>query len=204
MQEAPGHSTEQLLTLARAGDGSAVNQLCRVYSERVRWMIRLRMGRELRSKLESMDVVQDALIHALGGLESFTYTNEGDFVRWLSKIVQHTLRENWDRLRAEKRDVRKEVPLHGLPTATGGGSVRMPDPVDATTPSAIVSKREDLARLERALDALKPEYREVLVLTRLEGLSYSQVGQRLGKTSDAVRMLASRATAALATTFRRL
>ena len=204
MQEAPGHSTEQLLTLARAGDASAVNQLCRVYSERVRWMIRLRMGGELRSKLESMDVVQDALIHALGGLESFTYTNEGDFVRWLSKIVQHTLRENWDRLRAEKRDVRKEVPLHGLPTTTGSGAVAMPDPVDATTPSAIVSKREDLARLERALDALKPEYREVLVLTRLEGLSYSQVGQRLGKTSDAVRMLASRATAALATTFRRL
>ena len=204
MQPAPGHSTEQLLTLARAGDAPAVNQLCRVYGERVRWMIRLRMGGELRSKLESMDVVQDALIHALGGLESFTYTNEGDFVRWLSKIVQHTLRENWDRLRAEKRDVRKEVSLHGLPTATGGGSVRMPDPVDATTPSAIVSKREDLARLERALDALKPEYREVLVLTRLEGLSYGQVGQRLGKTADAVRMLASRATAALATTFRRL
>ena len=204
MQEAPGHSTEQLLTLARAGDAPAVNQLCRVYGERVRWMIRLRMGGELRSKLESMDVVQDALIHAMGGLESFTYTNEGDFVRWLSKIVQHTLRENWDRLRAEKRDVRKEVPLHGLPTTTGSGSVRIPDPIDATTPSAIVSKREDLARLERALDALRPEYREVLVLTRLEGLSYAQAGQRLGKTADAVRMLASRATAALATTFRRL
>ena len=204
MQPAPGHSTEQLLTLARAGNASAVNQLCRVYGERVRWMIRLRMRGELRSKLESMDVVQDALIHALGGLESFTYTNEGDFVRWLSKIVQHTLRENWDRLRAEKRDVRKEVPLHGHPTTTGGGSVRTPDPVDATTPSVIMSKREDLARLERALDALKPEYREVLVLTRLEGLSYGQVGQRLGKTADAVRMLASRATAALATTFRRL
>ena len=67
-----------------------------------------------------------------------------------------------------------------------------------------MSKKEDLARLEKALDGLRPEYREVLILSRIEGLSYGQIGQRLGKTPDAVRMLASRATAALATTFRRL
>jgi RNA polymerase sigma-70 factor (ECF subfamily) len=167
-------------------------------------MIRLRMGGELRSKLESMDLVQDALVHALGGLESFTYTNEGDFVRWLSKIVQHTLCEHWDRLHADKRDIRKEVRLRSLRSTTGSVPAGIPGPVDATTPSVIMSRREDLARLEKALDSLKPEYRQVLILTRIEGLPYGEIGQRLGKTPDAVRMLVSRATAALATTFRRL
>ena len=204
MQRISGHNTEQLLTLVREGDESALDQLCRVYSERVRWMIRLRMGGELRSKLESMDLVQDALVHALGGLESFTYTNEGDFVRWLSKIVQHTLCEHWDRLHADKRDIRKEVRLRSLRSTTGSVPARIPGPVDATTPSVIMSRREDLARLEKALDSLKPEYRQVLILTRIEGLPYGEIGQRLGKTPDAVRMLVSRATAALATTFRRL
>jgi len=204
VQRTSGHNTEQLLTLAREGDESALDQLCRVYSERVRWMIRLRMGGELRSKLESMDLVQDALIHALGGLESFTYTNEGDFVRWLSKIVQHTLCEHWDRLHADKRDIRKEVRLRSLRSTTGSGPAGTPGPIDATTPSVIMSRKEDLARLEKALDGLKPEYREVLILTRIEGLSYGEIGQEMGKTPDAVRMLVSRATAALATTFRRL
>jgi RNA polymerase sigma-70 factor (ECF subfamily) len=204
VQRISGHNTERLLTLAREGDESALDQLCRVYCERVRWMIRLRMGGELRSKLESMDVVQDALIHALGGLESFTYTNEGDFVRWLSTIVQHTLCEHWDRLHADKRNMRKEVRLRSLRSATGSGPAGMPGPVDATTPSVIMSRKEDLAKLEKALDSVKPEYREVLILSRIEGLSYGEIGQKLGKTPDAVRMLASRATAALATTFRRL
>jgi RNA polymerase sigma-70 factor (ECF subfamily) len=167
-------------------------------------MIRLRMGGKLRSKLESMDLVQDAMLHALSGLERFTYTSEGDFVRWLSKIVQHTLYENWDRFHADKRDMRKEIRLRSLRSATGNGPDGTPDPVDVTTPSVIMSKKEDLAKLERALDSLKPEYREVLILAKLEGLSYGQIGQRLGKTPDAVRMLASRATAMLATTFRRL
>jgi DNA-directed RNA polymerase specialized sigma24 family protein len=49
------------------------------------------MGKELRRKLDSMDVVQDVLIHALGGITDFTYENEGDFVRWLSRIAERIL-----------------------------------------------------------------------------------------------------------------
>ena len=71
------HKTQYLVTLARGGDDSALNQLCNVYGERVRRIIRLRMGSELRSQLDSMDLVQDVLVNALQGLGSFTYKNEG-------------------------------------------------------------------------------------------------------------------------------
>ena len=111
MRHSCNNTTQQLIALAKGGDESAADQLCRVYAERVHWMIRLRMGRELRLKLDSMDVVQDALIHALGGIGDFIYRNEGDFVRWLSKIAENALHDNRDRLYAEKRDVRKEVSL---------------------------------------------------------------------------------------------
>ena len=103
-----GPKTQELVALAKDGDESALNQLYRVYAERVRWMVRLRMGRELRSKLESMDLVQDTLIHALSGLDDFTYKDEGEFVRWLSKIAENELRGNLRRLHAEKRDVHGE------------------------------------------------------------------------------------------------
>ena len=104
-----GHKTKQLVTLAKDGDESALERLYHVYGERVRWMVRFRMGKELRSKLESMDLVQDVFVHALQGLGDFTYTNEGDFVRWLSKITQNTLGDNLDKLHAAKRDIRREV-----------------------------------------------------------------------------------------------
>ncbi len=198
---APGQKTQELIVLAKEGDKFALDRLYRVYGERVRWMVRLRMGTELRSQLESMDLVQDTLIHAFGGLDSFTYRNEGDFVRWLSKIAENSLRDNVDRLHAGKRDIRKEVPLGNPRPTTTGGFVGTPGPIEATTPSVIMSKKEDLDKLEKSMDKLRPEYREVILLAKIEGLSYSQIGDRLGKSTGAVKMLVSRAIVALASAF---
>jgi RNA polymerase sigma-70 factor (ECF subfamily) len=155
------------------------------------------MGKELRSKLESMDLVQDVLVSALKDLGNFTYKNEGDLVRWLSRIADNRLRDNLDRLHADKRDIRKEVALGADESTTGGRLLGAPGLLDTTTPSAIMSRREDLARLEKAIDALKPEYGEVIVLTKIEGLSCKEIADKLGKSSDAVRKLASRAMTAL-------
>ena len=201
MRYSCNHKTQQLVTLAKSGDESALDQLCRIYAERVRWIVRLRMGKELRRKLDSMDVVQDALIHALGGMEDFTYENEGDFVRWLSRIAENTLRDNRDRFHAEKRDIRKEVPLGNGGRATDGRLSGVPGPVAVTTPSVILSRKEDLAKLEKAIDALKPEYKEVIVLTKIEGLGYQEIADRVGKSSEAVRKLVSRAMAMLTSIF---
>ena len=193
--------TRYLVALAKDGDESALSQLCAVYGPRVHWLVRLRMSKELRPKLDSIDVVQDALIHALGGIKDFTYENEGDFVRWLSRIAENTLHDNWERFHAKKRDIQKEIPLGKYRPATGGECSGIPEPVAATTPSMILSKKEDLDRLEKAIDALKPEYREVIVLTKIEGLNYQQIADKIGKSSEAVRKLVSRAMTALINTF---
>jgi RNA polymerase sigma-70 factor (ECF subfamily) len=196
--------TKYLLTLANEGDNSALEQLCKVYSERVRRIVRLRMGREIRPRLDSMDVVQDALVHALKGMKDFTYENEGDFLRWLSQIAQNVLRDYSDKLHADKRDIRKEVRLKSYGPTTGGGFAGTAGPVDVTTPSVIMSRKEELDKLEKAIDQLKPEYREVIVLTKIEGLSYKEIGEKLGKSIDAVGMLLSRAMVALTLAYGRI
>ena len=198
------HKTRHLVVLAKDGDKSALSQLYMVYAERVRRILRLRMSKELRPKLDSMDLVQDALLSALGGIGDFTYKNEGDFLRWLSRIAQNALRDNLDKLHAAKRDIRKEVRLDNYRPTTGVGFVGTPGAIEATTPSAIMSKKEDLDKLEKAIDELKPEYREVIVLTKIEGLSYREIGNRLCKSPDAVRMLVPSAMAELTTVFMRI
>jgi len=155
------------------------------------------MGKELRSQLESMDLVQDVLVSALKDLGKFTYKNEGDFLRWLSRIAENRLRGQIDKLHANKRDIRKEVRLNRYRPTAEDSFVAALEGVDTTTPSAIMSKREELDKLARAIEALTPQYREVIVLTKIEGLSYKEIGDRLGKSSDAVRKFASRAMTAL-------
>jgi RNA polymerase sigma-70 factor (ECF subfamily) len=195
------NKTQHLIALAKDGDESALDQLCRVYGARVLWIIRLRMGRELRSQLESMDLVQDVLISALKDLGHFRYKTEGDFLRWLSGIAENKLRGHLQRLHANKRDIRKEVRLNGYRPTAEDSFVAALDAVDTTTPSAIMSRKEDLDKLEKAIDELKPEYRKIIVLTKIEGLSYKEIGDRLGKSSDAVRKLVSRAMEELISIF---
>jgi RNA polymerase sigma-70 factor (ECF subfamily) len=162
------------------------------------------MGKELRSQLESMDLVQDTLLYVLSRLDNFIYTNEGEFVRWLSRIAENELRGNLRRLHADKRDIRREIPLDNDGRTTEDAYVGWNEPIQATTPSMVLSRKEDLAKLERAVDELKPEYREAIILAKVDGLSYQEIGQRLGKSSDAVRMLATRAMAELTTIFKKI
>ena len=201
MRQVLDRKTQRLITLAKEGDKTALNQLCGAYTTRVLWLVRLRMGKELRLKLESMDVVQDALIYAVRDLGDFTYKTEGDFVRWLSRVVENRIRDHLDKLHANKRDIRREVQLSRDRISDKDSYVATAGPIDTTTPSAIMSKSEDFDRLARAIDTLKPEYRQAIVLTKIEGLSYQEIGDQLGKSADAIRMLVSRAMGALSCAF---
>jgi RNA polymerase sigma-70 factor (ECF subfamily) len=188
------HKTQNLVDLAKKGDENALNQLYSIYGERVRRIIRIRLDKKLRPKLDSIDIVQDALILALEGLENFTYKNEGDFLRWLSTIAENKLHDIVDKFHTDKRDVHKEIPFK---IEGRDGSVGAAGPMRTTTPSVIASRKEALDKLEQALDKLKPEYKQVIVLKKIEGLSHAEIAGRLGKNPGAVRMLLARAMAAL-------
>lgn len=197
MEPMDNHKTQRLVALAKDGDEFALNQLCSVYGERVRRIIRLRLDHKLRPKLDSVDVVQDALIQALGGLKDFNYRNEGDFLRWLCRIAENKLRDIFDKFHADKRDVHKEIPFKKEGRSTESGSVGAAGPMHTTTPSVIACRKEALDKLEQALDKLKPEYKQIVVLKRIEGLSHAEIAEKLGKNTGAVRMLLARAMAAL-------
>ena len=86
--------------------------------------------------------------------------------------------------------------------ATDRGSFGLAGPLQTTTPSVLLSRKEQLDRLERAMDNLKPEYREVIVLSRIERLSHEEMAARLDRSKGAVAMLLSRALVALTAAYR--
>jgi len=62
----------------------------------------------------------------------------------------------------------------------------------------VVSGREELRRLQAALDQLPPRCREVVVLRKIHGLPQRQVARQLGITEDTVERHVSKGVRALA------
>ena len=56
---------------------------------------------------------------------------------------------------------------------------------------------EGLEQLERGLESLDEPQREVIVLRKFEELSFTEIGERMGRSPDACRMLLARAMTAL-------
>ena len=196
--------TRELVALAQQGHRTAADRLFSVYGDRVRRMVRLRMGDELRQRMESTDLVQEVLISALQDLDNFEHRNDGDLLRWLARITERRISDSLRKMHARKRDVRRELPYDNLSQVRSpDAATPAPNRLRTTTPSVIAALGEDLDRLEQAMTVLKPEYRQVIVLVKIDGLSYGRAGEELGRSPDAVRMLLSRAMSELASEFER-
>ncbi len=167
-------STQALLQRVQIGDKGALNDLYNRYLMRVLAAVRARLGAELRGKLESWDIVQDALLASLKNVQSFNQTSEGAFLNWLAKVVENRIRDQLDFFRADKRDHRLERPLAGPRSAESSVPLDIPERSGVPTPSQFLVLSEDLARLEKAMDQLPEESRELIVAVKIEGRTYDE------------------------------
>ena len=174
--------TARLVSGAQAGDEAARSALYERYFQRVLAIVRVRMGSRLRSRMDSQDLVQSVMLESLKDLGRFEYRTEGAFLRWLGLLVERKIRDKADYLGAQKRDVAREA----------GPQEEARDPA-ARSPSRIASQAEDLLRLEEAIGRLPPEQAELVLMSKLEGLSYEEIAGITGRTPGAVRMAVSRA-----------
>jgi RNA polymerase sigma-70 factor (ECF subfamily) len=70
-----------------------------------------------------------------------------------------------------------------------------------SSPSEKASRREQTILLAKALEKLRPDYREVLILRHLEELTFPQVAERMKRTVNSVQKLWIRALADLRSGF---
>ncbi len=180
--------TTRLLRRAKDGEPDAVNALYGRVAGKLLALIRLRLGRSLRSQVESTDILQLTLLKSFEHLEQFEQIDGASLMAWLAKIAENEIRDRVDYQNRRRRDVRLQVPLE---TAHAGVAAAM----RSALTQILIDERAE--RLEEALESLEPHYREVIVLRSYEELTFPEIGARLGKSEDACRMLFARAMAAL-------
>jgi RNA polymerase sigma-70 factor (ECF subfamily) len=141
----------------------------------------------VRRRVSVADVLQEARITAFARCPEFEPRVEGGPRGWLLRIAELKARAAFRRhAGTAKRAAGREVP-HGGRRNTSSFAALGPSPSEAA------SAREQRDAALRALEALPPDYREVLRLTRMEGLSLAEAAELMGRTREAVKKLSGRA-----------
>lgn len=156
-------------------------------------LARLEIDGRLRGKFDASDIVQQTMLEAWKDGSQFRGQTEGQRLAWLRKILAHVLAHEVRRYRAtEKRDIGREVSIH---QSLGQSSQRLSQLLVTAvkSPSHQASQREREVILSQVLDRLPDDYREVIILRNLEGLSHEEVARRMDRSVGAVRMLWVRA-----------
>jgi RNA polymerase sigma-70 factor (ECF subfamily) len=151
------------------------------------------MGRDLRARLESRDILQATFLKSFQRLDQFEGGDGPSLMGWLVRIAENELRDQVDFQHRQRRDVAAGVPLDDV-------SLHVPATVRSAFSEAALNEQADY--LTRALEGLDPDHREVIVLRKLEELSFKEVASRLGRSEDACRMLLARAMVALTLTLK--
>jgi RNA polymerase sigma-70 factor (ECF subfamily) len=112
-----------------------------------------------RSDAEAEDVVQDACVRAMRFISSF---RDGDARAWFFTIVRNA----WY-TRVSRRA--------GTAEAGVMDRARMDPPDEGPDPEAQLLQQHTVARVRSAIDELPPDFREVLVLREIEGMSYKEI-----------------------------
>ena len=112
-----------------------------------------------RNDAEAEDVVQDACVRAMRFFDSF---RGGDARSWLMAIVRNT----WYSRAGRRAPVTELNPM----------AEPAHEPVDeALNPEALLLQQHAVARVREGLEQLPLDFREVIVLREIEGLSYKEI-----------------------------
>lgn len=192
-----GSSMQHMLAALRQGDADALGRLLSRYQPWLQLLARLQIDQRLQGKVGASDVVQQTLLEACRALPQFRGETEAELKAWLRQILAHVLGHEFRRYKGtQQRDLGREVSLE---QALAESSLRLEQMLaDADpSPSGQAVQREEELRLADVLARLPEDYREVIILRNLQGLSHEEVAQRMDRGVGAVRMLWVRALARL-------
>lgn len=155
------------------------------YREYLRLLARLQLDPALQGQLDASDIAQDTLLKAHQALDQFRGKTEAELAAWLRQILANHLTDVLRRMRGASRDVARE---RAIEQAVDASSARIESwlAADASTPSGIVSKHEELARLAAALARLPDDQRLAIELKHLKGCTVAEVSRQMQRSETAV------------------
>jgi RNA polymerase sigma-70 factor (ECF subfamily) len=188
---------EALLQQAKKGDTPTLGRLLELYRSYLVLLARVQISKRLQAKIDASDMVQEAFLGAYRDFPQFRGQTEPEFLGWLRQILASLLANQVRHYQGtQRRDIRLErqlaLDLDQSSHALGRDLIAV-----QSSPSHQAMCREQSVILADALARLPADWREVLILRHLEGLTFPEIATRLDLTIDVVKKLWPKALAGL-------
>ena len=139
-----------------------------------------------RNEADARDLTQEAFLRVYRAWRSFVPGTS--FLSWIYRIVTNLHR---DELRRRKGRYQEEIPDDNEPQEYAGDRPLAVSPIEDLVEGQLGE------RLQRALEALSPDQRQVVVLADIEEFSYQEIAEIAGCSIGTVRSRLHRARAQL-------
>ena len=146
---------------------------------------------DLRSFVEPRDVLQDVFFEAFQRIGEFEPRVNNAAYRWLVTIARHRVLALIRMQRASKRGGGRGA-FEGVKDVDGVESMLEELAVYTRTPSQSAMSHELAAVMQKSMSRIEPQYKEVIQLRYIDGLSVKQSADKMGRTEGAIFMLCSR------------
>jgi len=166
-------SDQELMRIVQAGDLSPASEIYDRYSGRM-YNFAFRF---LKNSEAAEDAVQEVFVKMIRHANQFH--GDAKLSTWLFSITA-----NWCRDYLRKADNKRKESEEVL--------LSLPAPLEYG-PDRVLEQRQNEVRIQKALRALTPEQREAILLSRYQGLSYSEIAQIAGCSEGAVKTRVFRA-----------
>ena len=161
----------EIIDRVLSGDTEAFEALVLEHQNKV-YSLALRM---VGNEEDARDMAQEAFIRAFSSLTGFR--GDSKFSVWLYRLTSNICID-FLRSRAKKRTV-------SMTWTDDAGELEIPD--ERFSPEEQFDRTSIRESVQRGLDSLSPQYREILVLREINGLSYEEIGRVLGIEEGTVK-----------------
>ncbi|TWU63119.1 ECF RNA polymerase sigma-E factor [Crateriforma conspicua] len=185
-------STAQLLVASQRGDNEAFGRLLDQYRGYLLMLAHRYLSERLRRRIDPLDLVQWTYLEAKRDLHQFRGTTPAEFAAWLRGMLKHNVASAVTRhVTTQKRSLKREVTVGDLKQGSDAAWIQQM-PGSTTSPSGVAIRGEAVLELLNALHSLPETQAEAIRLRYMEGLSLSQITERMGKSETAVAGLLKR------------
>lgn len=152
-----------------------------------------KLEKELGQKFDGSDVIQDVLNAAQANIDELSSKRPSEIRGYFRRVLLTKIEDLRRRfLKSEKRDIRRELTKQEI----SSDEFREIAGVDGS-PLDLMIDQEHLRQVRAAVEALPDEIQNVLTWRFEQGMTFEEIGGRIGRSKDDVRMLIQRCIARL-------